>query len=245
MDMNLASGGAQTPVGRRGQRSRRTTLRDLSTRVKHGDTYVLVLLLLVITYFIASLLPEATWSRLLSQVPIGATLLITLRTSHAHPRLQRIARVGVVGGFFLTLVGCLVGDTLWLVYLVFLALLLVTPFVILNRVLRHSTVTIETIAGAIDVYILFGLIFSALYRLIATVAGTSFFAQTQHPTNNQYLYFSFVSLTTVGYGDLTPATKLGRSVVVLEPLLGQIFLVTTVARLVSIFRPQRREENSS
>jgi hypothetical protein len=125
------------------------------------------------------------------------------------------------------------------VQVVFLGLLLVTPFVILNRILRHPSVSTETIAGAVDVYLILGLIFYALYKAIAAISGTPFFVQTQHPSANQYLYFSFVSLTTVGYGDLTTATSVGRSLVVLEPLLGQIFLVTIVARLVSAWQPRR------
>jgi hypothetical protein len=215
-------------------------LRELARRVERGDTYVLVALLVFVTYFFFSLLPEATWSRLLLEVVAGSTLLITLRTSKARFRLQRIARSVVAAGFVLTLVGSVVGGgLLTLVYLVFVALLVVTPFVILNRILRHPSISTETIAGAVDVYVILGLVFSALYKAIAAISGTSFFVQTQHPSTNQYLYFSFASLTTVGYGDLTPATNFGRSFVVLEPLLGQIFLVTIVARLVSAWRPRR------
>ncbi|HWC38944.1 MAG TPA: ion channel [Acidimicrobiales bacterium] len=213
--------------------------RQLATRLERGDTYVAVFILLIATYFLVSLLPENTWSRLVQELAVGATLLITLRTSHARLRLQRLARAGVVAGLVLTLVGSLVGGALALVHVVFMLLLLVTPFVILNRILRHQSVSIETIAGAIDVYVLFGLIFSMLYRSIAAIGGTPFFVQTNHASANQFLYFSFVSLTTVGYGDLTANTNFGRSVVVLEPLLGQIFLVTTVARLVSLFRGPR------
>jgi hypothetical protein len=213
--------------------------RELARRVERGDTYVLVAFLGVITYFLVSLLPESTWSRLVQEVFVGATLLITLRASQVRPRLQRIARLAVVAGFVLTLIGSVVSGALALVQLVFLGLLLVTPFVILNRILRHPSVSTETIAGALDVYVVLGLIFYALYKAIAAISGTSFFVQTQHPSANQYLYFSFVSLTTVGYGDLTPATSVGRSLVVLEPLLGQIFLVTIVARLVSAWQPRR------
>lgn len=210
--------------------------RQLARRLERGDTYVAVFVLLIATYFLVSLLPDATWSRLVQEVAVGGVLLITLRTSHARPRLQRLARAGVVLGLVVTLIGSVVGNTLYIVHMVFLLLLVVTPFVILNRILRHETVSIETIAGAIDVYVLLGLIFSSLYRSISAIAGTPFFVQTNHASANQFLYFSFVSLTTVGYGDLSAATNFGRSVVVLEPLLGQLFLVTTVARLVSIWR---------
>lgn len=208
--------------------------REAARRLERGDTYLAVLALLIVTYFLVSLLPDATWSRVLEEVAVGATLLITLRTSHARPRLQRLARAGVVVGLVLTVIGSVVGNTVALVHLVFMLLLLVTPVVILNRILRHSTVNIETVAGAIDVYVLLGLIFSSLYRSIADIAGTPFFAQTNHASANQFLYFSFATQTTVGYGDLTAATNFGRSVVVIEALMGQIFLVTLVARLVSL-----------
>ena len=209
--------------------------RELARRVERGDTYVLVFILLIVTYFLLSLGPQATWSRLLQEVGAGATLLITLRTSHARERLQGLARLAVVVGFALTLIGSLAGSLVALVHLVFLGLLLVTPFVILNRILRHPRVNIETIAGAVDVYVVLGLMWAALYRVIATVSGTPFFTQTNHASPNQFLYFSFVTQTTVGYGDLTAATDVGRSVVVLEALTGQLFLVTIVARLVASY----------
>ena len=199
-------------------------------------------ILLILTYFLLSLGPQATWSQLLQEVGAGATLLITLRTSHARDRLQRLARLAVVVGFVLTLIGSLAGGLLAVVHLVFLGLLLVTPVVILNRILRHPRVDIETIAGAVDVYVIFGLIFTGLYRSIAVVAGTPFFVQTDHASANQFLYFSFATLTTVGYGDLTAATNVGRSIVVFEALLGQLFLVTIVARLVSSYAGGRRTE---
>jgi hypothetical protein len=222
------------PEGQGRDRRAGRAWRQLATRLERGDTYVAVFVLLIAMYFLVSLLPETTWSRLVQEVAVGATLLITLRTSHARPRLQRLARAGVVVGLVLTLIGSVVGNALYLVHGVFLLLLLVTPFVILNRILRHKTVSIETIAGAIDVYVLLGLIFSSLYRSIAAIAGTPFFVQTNHASANQFLYFSFATQTTVGYGDLTVATNLGRSIVVIEALIGQVFLVTLVARLVSL-----------
>jgi hypothetical protein len=225
---------APEPEGQGRDRRAGRAWRQLASRLERGDTYVAVLVLLVVTYFLVSLLPDATWSQIIQELAVGFVLLITLRTSHARPRLQRAARAGVVGGLVLTLIGSLVGGTLALVHLVFLLLLMVTPVVILNRILRHSTVNIETIAGAIDVYVILGLIFSSLYRSIASIAGTPFFAQTNHASANQFLYFSFATLTTVGYGDLTAATNFARSVVVIEALMGQIFLVTLVARLVSL-----------
>ncbi len=235
MDVSQASG-----QNRRGIQA----WKGMANRLRRGDTYILVFVLLVVTYFLVSLLPEATWSRLLQEVVAGATLLVTLHASHAKARLQVAAGIGVAVGFVLTLIGSLVGSSLALVGVVFFVLLVVTPFVILNRILRHPVVSIETIAGAIDVYVILGLVFSSLYRAVDAASGTPFFVQTHHASVNQFLYFSFATQTTVGYGDLTAATNLGRSLVVMEALIGQIFLVTLVARLVSL-RPQRGSEPPS
>ena len=68
---------------------------------------------------------------------------------------------------------------------------------------------------------------------MSALGGAQFFVQTAKPTSADDLYFSFITLTTVGYGDLTAATSLGRSIAVLEALVGQIYLVTIVSVLVS------------
>jgi voltage-gated potassium channel Kch len=73
-----------------------------------------------------------------------------------------------------------------------------------------------------------------------------FFAQHVAPSNVDFLYFSFVTLTTLGYGDFTPATDIGKVMVTFEALIGQVFLVTLVARLVSMYgvaRHPRQDPN--
>ncbi len=67
-----------------------------------------------------------------------------------------------------------------------------------------------------------------------------FFAQQITPNNVDFLYFSFVTITTVGYGDLTAGTSTGRVLVTFEAMIGQIFLVTLVARLVSMYGTRQR-----
>src|SRR5204863_9598815 len=76
-------------------------------------------------------------------------------------------------------------------------------------------------------------IFAFTYSAIGSTGDESFFVQTSHAGLDIYLYFSFVTLTTVGYGDYTAATGLARSLATLEALLGQIYLVTVVALIVS------------
>ncbi len=74
--------------------------------------------------------------------------------------------------------------------------------------------------------------FASLFSAVAALSDVPFFADGATPTLSSLQYFSFTTLTTVGYGDLAPATRLGRSLAITEALVGQIYLVTVVALLV-------------
>jgi hypothetical protein len=114
--------------------------------------------------------------------------------------------------------------------------LLLTAVLIVRRVLARPTVTMQSIYGALSAYLIIGLMFAAFYAAIQHLVPGSFFAHRQ-PANTQTLqYFSFTTLTTLGYGDFTAAGNGGRALAVIEALTGQVFLATLVARLVSAFR---------
>ena len=119
-------------------------------------------------------------------------------------------------------------------------LVLIAPVVILNRIIRHETVGLETILGAICVYVLIAIAFAGIFAAVNDGEPNGFFAQPITPNNVDFLYFSFVTITTVGYGDLTAGTSTGRVLVTFEALIGQIFLVTLVARLVSMYGTRQR-----
>jgi uncharacterized membrane protein len=104
---------------------------------------------------------------------------------------------------------------------------------------------LETILGALCVYVLLGIAFAGIYAAINDVEKVGFFAQPGPKTNVDFLYFSFITQTTVGYGDLTPGTDFGRVIVTFEALIGQVFLVTLVARLVSMYGRARRAPDSA
>jgi len=116
--------------------------------------------------------------------------------------------------------------------------LLMTAVVVVRRVLAKRTVTIQSIYGALSAYLIIGLMFAASFAAIQRLDASNFFADHE-PVNTQTLqYFSFTTLTTLGYGDFTAANNGGRSVAVMEALTGQIFLATLVARLVAAYRPE-------
>jgi Ion channel len=101
------------------------------------------------------------------------------------------------------------------------------------RTLRaRQEVTLEAVFGVLCLYLLLGMMFAFLYSLIGRVNGGAFFAQHQSLTTAHTMYFSFTTLTTVGYGDFTAASNLGHTLSNAEALIGQIYLVTIVSLIV-------------
>jgi hypothetical protein len=215
--------------------------------VRTSDSYGLLLALLLLDYVLLSLIQNRRWSDIVVGVPIVLSLLLAMHTSRAHIHAIRLARLAGVVVVALGIVSAFTGQNLLsgAIGFMFAVLLAVSVYVILRRVLGHERVGMETILGALCVYIIIGLMFTFLFIAIARVSATPFLAQPPpYHSPSDYLYLSFVTLTTVGFGDLTPASKVARSVVVLEALMGQVFLVTLVARLVALFGSEQRRSES-
>ena len=117
----------------------------------------------------------------------------------------------------------------------------VAPALILRHVLRRHRITTDVIFGALTVYVFLGINFAVLYDIIAGLDAQAFSAAEGAPTS--LFYFSYMTLTTVGYGDITPVSDLARALTVVEALAGQILLIVFVARLVGMQIAQRRPED--
>ena len=115
--------------------------------------------------------------------------------------------------------------------------LVVIVVMILRQILASDAVTLQSIFGAISTYLIIGLMFSALYAAIYFLHNQNFFANHRTGDITTFQYFSFTTLTTLGYGDFTAADSGGRAIAMLEAMTGQIFLATLVAKLVATFRP--------
>jgi voltage-gated potassium channel Kch len=209
----------------------------------HTDRYALVFALLLLSYLLSAFLGPII-SRALVMVTTLAALLLALRPSGIRVRPARRVRWAVMAG---TLgAECLVmfvrpAVARPLVGLWTASVFTVTLFVVVWGVLHHREITLQTVFGALSAYLLIGFLFSALYTVVAMWGSGPFFADGQPATTPNLQYFSFVTLTTTGYGDLVAAGSGGRSLAVLEALLGQIFLVTLVARLVALLGTARPE----
>ncbi len=133
-----------------------------------------------------------------------------------------------------------------------LAFLGYTTIVILRSVLRPGRVTGDKIAGAISVYLLLGLLWALLYGVIAAAQPGSFRAPEELRlgeglgTGAEYafIYYSFVTLTTLGYGEISPALPLSRSFAWMEAVTGQLFLAILIARLVGLHIAHRQQADS-
>ena len=210
------------------------TRRDLAHEMVTGADAFGVVIVLILLSILASAAAEGAAGQLISVILTGGSLLFILHTAGARGRPFRAATVVVVAALVFTALALLVGDQLGssTARAVGLLLAFVAPVVILRRIITSPRITIRLVLGALAIYLLLGLAYSYLFPLIASVTGKPFFVQTDSPTASDYLYFSYTTLATIGFGDYTAQQSLGRMISVSEGLVGQLYLVSAVALLV-------------
>jgi len=209
------------------------------------DRYGLVLVLLVVTYVLASALPSGDWTTVPLTAIQGVTVVVTLAASGTPPRRRRIAIAAATLAVILSAGAALAGGRAGGIPGLIAAVLLCWALVaIVRRVALHRQVTIQTLLGAMSCYVMFGLIYTFIYSGLARLQTAPFLSPAGSHTLSDYMFFSFTTLTTTGYGDLVPATGLGRALAMLEALSGQLFLVTVVARLVALWMPRSQQRGN-
>jgi hypothetical protein len=229
----------------------RTRERWLRRAERVSDAFGLVLLLVLATYVLTSLLSNHGWSAVVLTIATSATSVVALSSSHAHAKLVRVALWLSAVTILLAAIAATTGERTWLNFasIVQIGLLTAAMGAVLRRVLTSAEVGSRTILGAISVYAVLGILFTFLYGTVERIQGGPFFEGVTNPEGSDFLFFSYTTLTTTGYGNLVPGGQPGRMISGLEMMLGQIFLVTLVAGLVSLWRPgealrQRRERRS-
>lgn len=121
-----------------------------------------------------------------------------------------------------------------------LATLVALYFVVLALVLRSGPVTTRRIEGAVAAYLLLGFAWAQAYELLALLRPGAFAGAVEGGGAPSWTYYSFVTLTTMGYGDIVPVHPLARALAVLEAMAGQLYLTILLARLVSLELQSRR-----
>ena len=212
--------------------------------IKQQFFFLVVTLLLVLVLFPYS--EEGQLSRLVLTF-LTSLMLLSAIYAVSHRRTLMIVAIclsmpAVVGVWMSALL-----DNLWLtvgadvtaiVYLTF------TMVVILGHILKmhqSATTTMDLIYGAISIYLMMGITWSFLFMVVEAIEPGSFFIRPEQNLDgilNQadFIYYSFATLTTLGYGDITPATSQARSLAILEAVTGTLYIAVLIARLVGLYR---------
>jgi len=207
-----------------------------------------MLLLLVIHFFV--LAPATFIGRAfiyLSSLLFSLALLAGLLTLARRRFVRWLGTILVAGGvlfktaaFFFDVSWLRVGDLLFTVLALFALI-----SVVFLQVSRSGPVTAHRIRGAIALYLLIAMLFAFLYSIIEKLAPGAFtisgnWSRAAGAYTETFYYFSIVTLTTVGFGDISPVHPFVRSLVMLEALIGQLYPAVLLARLVSLEIATRR-----
>ncbi|MEA2330327.1 MAG: hypothetical protein QOH58_465 [Thermoleophilaceae bacterium] len=215
--------------------------------------YGLVLLLVVASIAMQMMVEGSNATRFLTVALQAATLVAAVQVSGEHRAALRVAALAAMAAVAAALLTWIINGEIPPAASATVNGLLVAfaPAAIarglIGELRERREVTVATLAGVLAIYLLAGMFFSFLYGVIGAADAGALFAGQDTADAGDALYFSFATLCTVGYGDLTPAGDLARTVAVVEMLAGQIYLVTVVALIVgnlgrptAAARPARR-----
>lgn len=219
------------------RRRQRWPLLEKSPRF--ADSFGLVFLLLVISYFVLAAAGDSSGGRIVSMITFAATTWLALRAAQVKRPILRVALALIPLATVIAIVLALSGSeqmAMGVTMILTVLLVVVAPVAILRRLIERPVISLNTFYGAVCVYLLIAMFFATTYGLIALLSGHQFFAQLGEAPRDtpyvNYLYFSLVTITTTGYGDLTASGSIGRMTAVIEAVFGQLYLITVVALVV-------------
>jgi hypothetical protein len=224
-------------------RTRALSVRQIYFRRRFVILLVLLLALILITPLVEGFVKlHIIWNIFLTGIFVSAVYAVSEQKRRAYiaSLLALPMLVSVWSGYFVqsnsvVIVGTLCG-------VVFFAYMIVN---ISLFIYKQDEVTRDLITGAAVVYLLMAMMWVFIYKVVETAHPGSFtISTTQIYDQMRFIYFSLVTITTLGYGDIVPTTSLARSLATLEAVVGQLYLVTTVAWLVGVRVTQSRERKS-
>ena len=210
------------------------------TESAYVDRFGILLVLTILSLVVQTLVDmrASFLAATVVQSSVVVVLILALRSSGVRDRRRRLLDwllvVGILASIAVALVDRYVtavsADVPTAFSPVALAAALAAPVLITRRVLHHTRVTRATVLGAIASYLLIAMAFALAFLAVDQYQATPFFGQDEPTTT--FFYFSLVSVATLGYGDVTPATPLGQLLGAMDAVVGQVFLVTLVAFVV-------------
>lgn len=215
------------------------------------DRFGVVLFFVIATIVVSSLIDVGTsyGDSLLAHSMSGAALIAAARATGMRRRPRRVVTVVVLvavgllallsfaemvlGDDAVAAVSPKQADPLWLI------LVIVVPIIVIRRISQHTVVGGRTVLGAITAYLQIGVAYAALFQALSVWSSEPPFGEPQ--PSSAFTYLSLTTMSTLGIGDIVPTTSLSRLLVSSEAVLGQVFLVTIVAIVVSQFAGGRQK----
>ena len=206
--------------------------------------YGIVLLLALALVIFEVVAADGDGARAVAVALAGAALVVAVATGRARSDIRRVRAASVLVGSLIVVTGIASGVISGqLTFLVLTLLGLAVPLALIGglvRLIRSYGVTIPAVSGALAIYLFVGLLFASAVGFVVYLDNSPYFAQGTDGSAGERVYFSFTTMTTTGFGDLTPATSVGRAIAVVEMLLGQLYLVTVIGVLVGNLARGRR-----
>jgi Ion channel len=212
-----------------------------TTRFGFPILFLCLAMLLVLPPYLTAMGLSAVTGWLLSAILLSSLYLVA-----RNPRqliVGMVLAVPTLGltmsqGFLQSTISIYIHYLLYIIFFIYIELFLTRYF------LAKPRVTVDMIFAAMCAYIILGLIWMFIYALVETRMPGSFV--TAHNGDGpielfQFTYFSFVTITTLGYGDVTPVTEFSKSWAILEAILGQFYLAVVLARLVGLYTATEKQ----
>jgi hypothetical protein len=225
------------------ERTKSLSLREVYFKRRFFILFVSLLALILVTPLVQGFVGiHILWNIFLTGILLSGVHAVSEKKRNVYlssllalPMLVSVWSEYFVKNNYVVIVGTLCG-------VVFFAYMIVN---ILHFIYEQDEVTIDLIVGAAVVYLLMAIMWTFIYKVVETVHPGSFaISATDIQERLRFTYFSLVTITTLGYGDIIPTTGLASSLATLEALVGQLYLVTTVAWLVGVRVSQSRERKS-
>ncbi len=206
--------------------------------------YGRLLILIVAVYVVVIASGPSRVAGLLRLALLAVILLTAMRIRGAGGSRTALAVGIVVGALVAGGVAYRLGSgrlSVSLVSSAVLVLVIASMVVILRELWHRPVVDVHTVAGALTVYLLLAQLFATVHQLCAALFGLPYLNGVPSVVDaSKYLYFSVITLATVGYGDITPASDTARAVAMAEALVGQLYLVAVVGTVVGNISGTRR-----
>lgn len=216
-------------------------MKHITWKIKIKDSYVHLLVILILMFLLSPFIPHNKDYSTFPLLPLIflAGIIFTLRTLHLRRKIFIMVTAIAIAWYVCQLLieFFTSGDAkenLKLASLAIFCLFLIISIVLMiHKMFSASEVTSDTIIGGICVYILLGFLWAIFYSIIHTIDSNAFFP-TEITDHGSFFYFSFMTLTTVGYGDMFPINRFAKSLASLEAVFGQLYIAIFISRLVGL-----------